>query len=107
MRLATALLLLAACGGDIAEDDEIPCGDAACDEGEFCLTVFDGDAETLSCTPLPASCDTVDQMCFDDPEPCSDDWMAELCPDAIGGGCSGFDDTEVRCDLPLTTTSTY
>jgi len=106
-RTATMLwaLVAAACGGE-APSDGVECGDAACTDEEFCLTIYDGQTETLVCTLLPADCETVEQMCFDDPEPCIEDWKAEVCPDNIGGGCSGFEDgTSATCDLPSTTTS--
>lgn len=106
-RRGALLLVVAAlgCSGDGGDDEGVPCGDQSCFDGEFCLTLYDGVEETEACAALPDSCESVDQMCFDDPEPCADDWLSTVCPDHVGGGCSGFGETVVRCDLPSTTTT--
>ncbi len=97
--------LLVGCGGGGAEDEEgTACGDSLmCGDGEFCLSYLAADAssgdEEYSCEAFPGDCDSFDAMCFDDPDPCVDDWVAEVCPaDTFSSGCvSGLGSEEAFC----------
>jgi hypothetical protein len=102
VRLLSFLLVgLVACGGSGNDDeDAVTCGDATCGAGEFCLTEYEGDVESRSCVALPEACETAEQMCFDDPEPCAEDWATELCPGNYGSGCVDFGSLEVSCSYP-------